>query len=446
MLNLLTVIKAILVHWKGAFVRALALLLLSGSVYSSPAFARIPNLLNPTQADKQGSEAESKAVSPEQQRETTKHALEMAEAERNRAVANTDSFSSQDLKEKYRLLDGLVTRLNSQLNLIDEREGLRRALVLAEQDAKSWPGFPKPPPYSILMIDELMGKVLTARAKSQGLSTKKELLARQVTQYRESAKQAREKTRQATDELELAKSSDERLTTSWQKELAGLRTSNADAMAELIALRFEVLGERLGIAGVELDLLELQLTEARKGMVFSRSGLDKALDLLKKSRISLEQELEASLVRDAQNRRALTKRQQELDSFTLRHSKSDQSVSTAAQRGRLAARHRAALAWVESSRFETEVISALIAMNKSDAVFWEQRYVAIIGTDAEKRRDIIAELRKNVEQIKPWLEFARKQLELYQAAVREQESQLAKIGTRNPLHTAESDLFAAIRL
>src|SRR5450432_1120351 len=120
--------------------------------------------------------------------------------------------------------------------------------------------------------------------------------------------------RQATEELERAKTSEKRLTASWQKELTGLRTRNADAMAVLIALRYEVLGERLGVAVVELDLLERQLAEARKRMVFSQADLNKALARLKSSSSSFEQELEASLARDARSRSALTRTQQELDS------------------------------------------------------------------------------------------------------------------------------------
>ncbi len=423
----------------------LVLFLLAGSLFISPAFAQMPKLFG-VAPDAQESDTKPKAVSPGQQRETTKSELAKAQAERDLALAASANISRQDLKEKNRLLDGLVYRLNSQINLIDERKDLGLTLTAAGQKAKSWAGFTKPPPYSILMVDEIRGSVLTARAKLRGLGTNQELLARQVTQYREAAKQAREKERQASDELERAQSSEERLTASWQKELAGLRTRSADAMAESIALRYEVLGERLAVAKAELDLLEQQLAEARKRMVFSRADLDKALELLKTSRSSLEQELDASMVRDARSRSALTRTEQELDAFTLRHGKGGTSAAMMARRDLLDARHRAALAWVEISRFETEVVSALIAINNSDAAFWEQRYAAISGKDAEKRRTILANVRTSVAQLKPWLEFAQQQLELYQAAERGQELQLATINARSPLHAAESDLLAATRL
>jgi potassium efflux system protein len=102
---------------------------------------------------------------------------------------------------------------------------LCRSRTAVEQKAKSWAGFPKPPPYSILMVDELMHSLLTARAKEQGLSTNEELFAQQALQYRESAQHAKEVERLAADGLEKAQSPGERLTASWQKELAGLLDS-----------------------------------------------------------------------------------------------------------------------------------------------------------------------------------------------------------------------------
>lgn len=446
MIDLITVIKANLAHWKGAFVAVLAVLLLAAIAFGSPAFAQIPSLSSVTQAVKQESKTEEKLVTPEQQREITKRALTEAQKERARALAASHGISRQGVKERYYLLDGLVTRLRSQLSLIDEREELRHSRSVAEQEAQSWAGFSEPPPYSIIMIDELMGSLLIARAKVQGLTTNQELFSQQVSHYRESAKHAQEMERQAADELESAQSAGERLTASWQNELAGLRTRSADAMAESIALRYEVLGGRLGVAGVEVDLLERQLAEARKRMVFTRADLNKVLAFLKSSRIRLEQELDASLARDGRSRSVLARTQQGLNSFILRHGKNDNTSAIVTRRDGLEARNRAALAWVESSRFETEVVSSLIAINKSDSTFWEKRYTAMTGKNAEEQRAIVEEFRKSREQLKPWLEYTRQQLEMYQAAEREQESRLVKVDEQSPLRAAELDLFAAVRL
>jgi small-conductance mechanosensitive channel len=412
-----------------------------GPFFSQSAFAQIPKLSNILKTDKQGGESEEKAVSPEQQLEITKAALTKAQAER--ALANVPGNARQDLKDKYRLLDGLVTRLNSQLSLIAEREELRSERTAAEQKAKSWAGFPEPPPYSILKVDEITGSVMAARAKARGLNTNQELLSRQVSHYREAAKQSQEMGRKAIDVLDRARTPEERSTASLQKELTGLQTRNADAMSELIALRYEVLGERCGIAKVEQELLERQLAEARKRMIFSQVDLNKALARLKVNLQALEQELEASLARDARSRSAQAQTQQALEAFALRHAKGDISAATVAQRQFLDAQNRASLAWLESSRFESEVVSALVAINKSDVTAWEQRFVVVTGTDTEKRRSILAEFRKNQERLKPWLEFAKLQLEMYQAAENEQETRLAKITDPSPLRVAESNLLAA---
>src|SRR6185369_16220972 len=116
-----------------------AVVLLANPAFCATAIDRIPKLLNVIQKDKQEGETEPKAVSPEQQREFTKLALTKAQAERY--LAHAPGSSRQDLKEKDRRLDGLVTRISSQLNLIDEREEVRSVHTDAEQKAKNWAGF-----------------------------------------------------------------------------------------------------------------------------------------------------------------------------------------------------------------------------------------------------------------------------------------------------------------
>lgn len=446
MSDLIILTKAFQASWKRVSAMAVPVLLLAWLAVCPPAFAQLPTLSSVTQVDKQESGAEPEAVSPEQQLKTTRLALATAETERDRALVATRGNSRQEEKERYRLLDVLVTRLNSQVSLINEREELRRSRTVDEQKAKSWAGFPEPPPYSILMVDELMHSLLTVRAKEQGLSTNAELFAQQASQYREAAQHAHEVERLAVDELEKAQSSAEHLTASWQKELAGIKARNADAMAVSIALRYEVVGERLGVAGVAVGLLERQLAEARMKMVFSKADLSQALTRLKSSRLNLEQELEVALVRDARSRSKLVLTQQALSAFIIRYGAGNSSTRLEARRKQLEARNRAALAWVESSRFETEIVSALIAINKATATLWEKRYTAITGKDAEEQRAVIAEFRKSREQLKPWVEYTQQQLELYQAAEREQESQLVKTDARDPLRPVEQDLLAAIHL
>lgn len=118
-----------IVRCKITFATLVPLLLLSYLVLCLPAFAQMPTLLSVTQADTEKSAAEAKEVTPEQQVVITKLALTKAEAERDRALAATHGNSRQDSKERYRLLDGLVTRINSQLSLINEREELRRSAM-----------------------------------------------------------------------------------------------------------------------------------------------------------------------------------------------------------------------------------------------------------------------------------------------------------------------------
>jgi len=447
MIELITIMSVLPICWKRMLAVGLAALLITTPAFmASPAFAETPKLSTFLSADKNEIQPKVKAPSPKQQREIASLALAEVQAERDRKAITPPGISRQEEEERNRLLDGLIARLTSQLNLIDERKELLYARTAAEQKAKNWTGFPEPPPYSILMVDEMRETVLDARAKARGLDLSRELFAQQDEHYRDAAKRAGEKDLQAAVELEPAQTPEDRLTALWRKELAGIRARNADAMATWVALRHEVLGERSAVARAELDLLERQLVEARRRMVFSRADLNKALARLTSNRSRLEQEMEASLARDALRTSVLARAQQELDALTIRHGKGVGSAATVALHDKYEARQRAALAWVESSRFETEVVSALIYINQSVSTFWEPRYAAVAGKDVEQQRGVLAGFRKSREQFKPWLEYVQHQLEAFQTAEREQEARLVRIDERNPLRTAERDLLAARRL
>lgn len=421
------------------------LLLASPAFTDSVACAAIPKLSSLLPLDSQKSDAAPTALTPAQQRENIKQALATAESQRNVAQAALAGLYRQDAKEKFRLLDGRVARLNTQLNLLDEREDVRRTRARTGQKTKAWVGFATPPPYSILMVDEITSSVLTARGTSRGLALNQELLQRQVTHYQEAAAQARELERQTTDELEQAQTADKQATAARQKELAGIRAANADTMSEVLTLRYEVLGERIAVAGIELELLERQRAEAARQTVFSRKDLDKALTGLASSRANLEQELEAALTRDARSRSELARLRQQQDAFTLRHGAADTSAAAVTRRIELEAQ-RAALAWVDASRFETETLSALITITKSSSSLWEQRYAAVNGNDTEKRRTILADFNASREHLKPWLEFTKQQLEIYQAAEHQQELRMVKIDQPGALRAAEVSLMAARQL
>lgn len=447
MIDLITIRSIFSIRWGSMLAAGLGAVLMATPVFMAwPAFAQSSRLSSVLTEEKKEGRPEVTEASPGQQREIARRALAEVQAERDLTEIAPPGISRQEAEERYRLLDGLIVRLTSQLNLLDERKELLSARTAAEQKVKSWTGFPEPPPYSILLVDEMRETVLAARAKARGLDSSRELFAQQDAHYLDSAKLAREQYIRVGDDLEHAQTPDARLTALWRKDLAGIRARNADAMAAWVALRHEVLGERSAVARAELDLLERQLAEARKRMVFSRADLNKALARLTSNRFRLEQEMEASLASDALRTRVLARTQRELAALASRYGKGVGSAATGALRDGYEARQRAALAWVESSRFETEVVSALIYINQSVSTFWEPRYAAVAGNNVEQQRGVLAGFIKSREQFKPWLEYVQHQLETFQTAEREQEARLVRIDERNPLRTAERDLLAARRV
>ena len=59
---------------------------------------------------------------------------------------------------RRRNLEQLVLLLNRASKNITAAEDARKALADSKSAAKAWTGFPEPPPYSLLMVDELVSE------------------------------------------------------------------------------------------------------------------------------------------------------------------------------------------------------------------------------------------------------------------------------------------------
>lgn len=430
---------------RGGGISPLAWLLSAIMLTAVPAPAQLQKLPGTAQTVRTGNVSQATMAGPAEQGAITARALEEAKAERERSFVTPPGISRQEQEERRQLLNGIVTRLSSQLNLIDEREKLGKSLAAAKQQAQGWHGFSEKPPYSVLVVDELRGQELIARAKVQGLDSTGRLIAQQVAVHRESAKRARERERRAAEEVRGDASPEERLATVWRMELAAVRARNLEAIAAWYALHHEVMVERLEIARVELELLRRKVAVARKGMEFGKDDLNRALARLKEERTALEREMEASLARDARINEELVRVQRQVRESSASGGKESAARGAVMRRDTLESRLRATLAWAENSRFATEVISALMTINQSFSALWEKRYAATTGNNLKKQQDILAEFRTNREMLVPWLEYAQHQLKVYQATERDQQARLSGLAENSPFRSIERDLLEARR-
>jgi potassium-dependent mechanosensitive channel len=408
---------------------------------TSPGSAQWPQLLPAPAAENKGTGQEVPAASPEEQRKFVVRALADARAERNRIGIVPPGLSKQDLDEQARLLGELIGRLDSQLQLFGEREEVWRARASAEQQAQRWTGFREPAPYSVFFVDDVQKQLQAARAAVRDLESAQDLFAQQIATARESVKRAEVQERLAGEKLELARTPEARSEASWRKQLAATRTRAAAAGASWGALRYEVLGERLATAKVTLSFQERQWALAGKGLVFTRADLNKGLAELGTSRAALEEELNAASTLNSRSVNGLVQAQQELDAFSA-HPGSRDITRAKLLRKEFEDRQLAAQAWVESSRFEIEAISALIHINQSLASWWEKRYAATLKSGAE-RVAAPAEFRKGRDQLRPWLEYAQRKLKACQSAEREQEAGLSSLDAQSPRGRAERDIHQA---
>jgi len=399
------------------------------------AIMSVPGL--PETANKEPAQG-GETADPEKVREITTRALATARAEMKRKLMVPPGISREEVEERNLLLDRLVLRLNGKLNLIAEAETLRNARIAADRQMHDGAAAHKRQDCSVLEFDELKKQAAAARAKVLGLDSAQKLFDPHIKRFQELVKAAREKDRLAADRLQAGHSVDERSAAAWRKGLAEIRVRSAEAGLGWALMSNGVFAERYSLARAELDLLERQVADARKRVVFGAADLNRVLSNLKAARTTLDRELESSLETGQAMISELARLQQDVASFDARqgagHLRSDYEV--------LKAREHAAMAWVESSRFRTEVVSALISINQFYSVLWNQRYEGMVGTDSAKRRAVLDEFRSISEKLQPWREYVQRQLDVYTDSQRKLESRLAGLDERSPVRPvlqAQSD-------
>jgi len=119
------------------------------------------------------------------------------------------------------------TRDNARM--LDETQ--RRRVELSAK-AAAWTGFPTPPPYSLLMVDELRGAAAAARDRLEASESKVKLLETQADAGRERLARAQAAVRQAIERTEGA-AEGQRAVAAWERDSAELRARFEGAQVSL---------------------------------------------------------------------------------------------------------------------------------------------------------------------------------------------------------------------
>lgn len=312
--------------------------------------------------------------------------------------------------EEYRtVVESLVRAYQEHLDRLGRLESARRRISDLEQQLRSWSGFSTPPPYSILLVDELRDSVesLVTRiaASESALKTMASLTDDAAVRLAKSDEQLR----LLAERLEASTDNTMSLRLAWERSLEQMRNRQLMARAALSGTQRRRLESELAEHRLRLLLVRRQLAVAAAHVRFSESDLEGVLAGLDREMREVSMEIPAA-------EKELQVRQQELTTAreaVAKHLESagggpDQGAAgsavvdkrlTALQENvdRLGAR-------AEASSQRLIVLRQLADLTVNERGLWRMRYAAFHTRDLDRLRDGFArldEMRRLVRSVKP---------------------------------------------
>ena len=276
---------------------------------------------------------------------------------------------------------------------------------LADQEARgrNWSTFPTPPPYSMLLVDQLREALAGAGSRADNATTRGSLAEQEGEDHAKRLTEAEVQTRQAEELIDRARTPEQRDRQMWLRDLARLRAREAAAIVAQCRAEKRLSTVEAAEQRSLMNLLSKQLEVVRKSAGFTQTELDGILAKLDVQRAALEKRLAQVKSAGLQSRQALTQMQQQLGAAKVEAPHDGESIADRTNRlGRL--ERRVALRQMQSDNDELayEVVGRIVVVRNWERLAWQFRWLLVNSGDRQKVREALEKLDGLVARLNSW--------------------------------------------
>ena len=334
--------------------------------------------------------------------------------------SSTDVASQAEVIERRLLLQQLVRTYQRQIDSLFKLQQLQQDRTQLERQTANWAGFPNPPPYSFLKVDEFRQSVQSLNARIQALATLSSAIEQEIDRREDMLEKSGEKLRQANERLEKSSNANDIPRLTWLRDLEALRNRLAEARLAGTQVEQKFSEAELAETRQQLDFTRRQLSEAKKHIAFSAADRDHVRKDLEAERRRLQAELDETLP-------ALESSRKVLDKATESLSRERETIAAGADPSRLAELERNVelqREQVENADIKFQALNRLLDANKAQGDLWELRWSLADSWDADKVRQAYERIATAQRELKPIKEFLEQRMKLVSDLVFGLESRL----------------------
>ena len=332
--------------------------------------------------------------------------------------------SQEDLLARRALLQQVVRGYGQQIDEYQRLEQARERHQEIIRTSTEWKGFDKPPPYSILLADDLWNTMFSLRLVVEGIQSQLTLMEFRFTRARESLRAADERVRQASERLEATKDPAEAARAQWGHQLQELRKRAASVMLTAADISRKRIEEELAEARVRLAFAQRQFESADEHVTFTEEDLKKIRARASQERQALEGELEQTAAELYTHSQALEEAQRQLEAQVAGPSSTGSSDKFSAKMVRMKRAVELKRIRAENTTLKGDLLKQLIDIVEGERQLWESRFAIARGTEPEKAREAYREVKPLFNNIQASRDYLHQQVAVVSGQLSEQENRL----------------------
>jgi small-conductance mechanosensitive channel len=327
-----------------------------------------------------------------------------------------------DLMERRSLLQQLVQIYERHLDGLGKLALTNRRLEEIDRQNKEWNGFSDPPPYSVLMADDLRDAVRSSTLTAQGIQNRLTMTEGLVESGAQALSRLQEQARQAAEQVEGVRDSVRLEQLTWNRQLAQLRERVAAARLSMLDTAKKSTQDELAEEKQRSALLERQHRAAEENVRFTQEDFEKITGRLDADQQALASEIERASRAQSEQRHAVAAAEQAL-ADARKSSSSTKKGSSASQQRRVAQLTETLdlqRLKYDNVNLKIDLLRQLVDGVRQERHIWERRFASAQGTiSLGEDRDAIAKLASIRKSVQSWREYAFQQLTMVSKQVSE---------------------------
>ncbi len=411
--------------------------------FAAPLTGQIPKLsLNPAPADGKTTaetQDEKKARMDQWLKETRAAFARVNEPEAEAQLP--DGVDVAELAEHRRNLEQTILGINRYAKVSDAMPDARKGLEAARDADSAWTGFSEKPPYSILLLDQLVNQQDALREKSASYVSSLALFDRTLAEIQQEGRAAEGPSRIAAAEAENETGDNGAM--KWRVAVERARSRLLSVRATYLQANVALLQDQADTAKIQLSLLDRQIAVVRKKVEFSDKDLAKVTQAAADRQAALRKEISGIIKSNQAATLAKAAMQAVVDKLerdTPTGTPIENSPELALARVKMESKETR----VDSFQHILETLESLDQLDSYVPDIYQNRRMVLTSTDKAVRGTALQSLRSALVRLTAWEAVIENDMAAVDADIRNQESRANSMPAGDPRLVPLSDVRVAL--